>query len=648
VFGGGVPHAERDSGDGPGDYAAEGGADDRLMGERALSERGLVERGATGVTAAPSERFLAGAPLERFLATLREPTEVSTLEGRVLFVNDAMAQLRDATPDELIGSTACWVAERRREPDRDALGAVRYTERPIDRVKRGLPGFGETEMEERVYEMALFPLAGHGRSSWASVRAEDAAGEAGVTACLAVVLGTDPRNSDWELAVSAAREGAHAGGIVTAHADSASPTNALMSAPVPKPAPLPQIPVSLEAPAPEGAGATPVSLADPLLENLGRMATGFAHDFNNMLSVIDASAELALRRIDPGAPGREQLLQIRDAAQRSARLTKQLLALGRGAHTSPELLDINAVVFGLEQLLSVVLTERIELVTELAAPSAHVRIARSRLEQVLLNLAVNARDAMPEGGRFTLRTYALRPDLELATVPLPGSSRSPGEPLAGDAEGVCSAVMLEVSDSGMGMSAEVAARIFEPHYTTKGAGSGIGLAIVDTVVTEAGGTVALHSEPGVGTTFFIRLPCEQASRVSRPPSVRPHRSRVLVVDDEAPVRRAVAKMVAQNGFDVFVARDAGEALDLLGRERVDLILTDVVMPGMSGVALAEVAAERFPGVAVVFMSGYAHDVILERGLDPSSMIYLQKPFTRLELLRKIGAALGEETAVAAG
>jgi two-component system cell cycle sensor histidine kinase/response regulator CckA len=364
------------------------------------------------------------------------------------------------------------------------------------------------------------------------------------------------------------------------------------------------------------------------LDTLGRMAGGIAHDFNNMLGVIGNYAELALRRTEPGDPVREAVLRIHEAAQRSSRLTRQLLVLSRGEETEVELLDLNAVLFGLEELLKTTAGDQVALRSELVAAPATVRISRAQLEQVLFNLTANARDAMPDGGTIVLRTRNEVLDERAA-------SRL-GDVPAG------SYVVLELEDSGTGMTDEVANQVFEPFFTTKesGSGRGLGLSIIYSIVSAAEGHILLRSEPGMGTTFLVYLP-NRSTLISTKPSPPYQRSvRVLVVDDEAPVRRAVSKLVAGAGFEVLVARDAGEALQVLAEQRVHLLLTDVVMPGMSGIALAEIVGDQYPEVGIVYMSGYAHDVITERGLDPTQMLYLQKPFTRLELLRMVKRALG--------
>ncbi|MBN2192252.1 MAG: response regulator [Polyangiaceae bacterium] len=388
---------------------------------------------------------------------------------------------------------------------------------------------------------------------------------------------------------------------------------------------------AVASPSPDGSSSElgPQIDSTRRLEILGRMAGGIAHDFNNMLGVITNYAELALRRSLPGEPVREAVLHIHEAAQRSARLTRQLLALGRGVEKGTDTVDLNALVLGLEGILRSTVGDVGLLRVELGGGAAMVRIARPELEQILVNLVANARDALQSGGEITVRT-------RIEVLEANGASIFGLEPGR--------FVVLEVADTGRGIPQSVASRVFEAFFTTKGPheGVGLGLAIIQGIVQHAGGAVSFRTVEAQGTTFEIRLPAQAAQYVGRGPAPLRRGIRVLVVDDEASVRRAVTKLVFGAGFDAVSAADGGQALEVLERDRIDLLLTDVVMPGMSGVALAEAVAERYPQVAVVFMSGYAHDVISERGLDTSAMLYLQKPFTRLELLRKVECALGIE------
>ncbi len=372
-----------------------------------------------------------------------------------------------------------------------------------------------------------------------------------------------------------------------------------------------------------------VAVADSVqrLALLGRMAGGLAQDFNRVLAAISLQAELALQRLGPADSAREAVLRIHETAQRSARLTRQLLALGRGTDRGAEYIDLDATVAGLDGILRSTVGEVALLRLDLGGPKGMVRIARAELEQVLVNLVANARDAVAPGGEVVVRTRGEVLDAEAASA-------------LGLAAGAYA--VIEVVDAGVGMSHAVASRAFEPFFTTRGGEErgGLGLSIIQGIVQHAGGAVSFHTAESRGTTFEVRLRLHPGRPSSRPPSPTRRSIRVLVVDDEAPVRRAVTRLVTGAGFDAIAASDAPEALEVLARNRIDLLLTDVVMPGSSGVALAEQAPALYPQLAVVFMSGYAHDVISERGLDPATMLYLQKPFTRLELIRKVERALG--------
>jgi len=385
------------------------------------------------------------------------------------------------------------------------------------------------------------------------------------------------------------------------------------------------------APAVVSGAAEIVAVADSAqrLDLLGRMAGGLAQDFNRVLVAISLQAELALQRLGPADSAREAVLRIHEAAQRSARLTRQLLALGRGADRGAEFIDLDATVAGLDGILRSTVGEVALLRIELGGPKGMVRLARGELEQVLVNLVANARDAVAPGGEVVVRTRGEVLDAEAASA----------LGLTAGAHAV-----IEVVDAGVGMSHAVASRAFEPFFTTRGGDeqSGLGLSIIQGIVQQAGGAVSFHTAESRGTTFEVRLRLYPGRPSSRPPSPTRRSIRVLVVDDEAPVRRAVTRLVTGAGFDAIAASDGTEALEVLARDRIDLLLTDVVMPGPSGVELAEQATALHPQLAVVFMSGYAHDVISERGLDPATMLYLQKPFTRLELIRKVERALGIE------
>lgn len=360
-------------------------------------------------------------------------------------------------------------------------------------------------------------------------------------------------------------------------------------------------------------------------ESLGRLAGGIAHDFNNMLAVILNYVELAEHRVGTGADAADALRHIRDAAERSAEMTQQLLALSRGPASEASPVDVNAAVSSLEPVLASTLGDQIEYRVELGERLWRVRLARAPLQRILLNLAANARDAMPDGGVFSVCTANVQVDSVLARYPgLP-----PGR-----------YVQLEIGDTGPGMPEEVADHIFEPFFTTKevGAGTGLGLSIIDGIIRQVGGHISVWSEPGAGTTFTVYLPADDVGPTQPSPAARPRT--ILVVDDERPLRRAVARMLSDSGYVVLQAADGVEALGLLEQhdEEVGLVLTDVLMPEMSGVELAKRLEELHPSVGVVFMSGYTHGLIAKSGLDAGKLLYLQKPFAKEELLDKLERA----------
>ncbi|MFO8071798.1 MAG: PAS domain S-box protein [Polyangia bacterium] len=375
--------------------------------------------------------------------------------------------------------------------------------------------------------------------------------------------------------------------------------------------------------------------ASQKMEAVGQLAGGVAHDFNNLLTAIDSYAELAAGELRESDPIREDLIQIRDATRRAAGLTRQLLAFGRKQVMDPEVLDFGAVITGLESMLRRLLGEHIEITVRRGEPLGCVKADLSQLEQVIVNLALNARDAMPTGGELTLST---------AEVELDGDR-------AGEADGVEPGryVVLSVSDNGCGMDTETLERIFDPFFTTKekSKGTGLGLSTVYGIVKQSGGQIRVESDPGRGTTFEVFLP-----RVDGPPRRRRRSSlpaqiaggeTVLVVEDEQMVRRIAERVLRASGYRVLSAANAGEALLICEQHdgEIDLVLTDMVMPQMSGEQLAERLAERWPKIRVLYMSGYTGDEIAQHGsLDPE-IHFVSKPFTASELAGKVRAALDE-------
>ncbi len=369
------------------------------------------------------------------------------------------------------------------------------------------------------------------------------------------------------------------------------------------------------------------------MEAIGRLAGGVAHDFNNLLTVITGYGELALSRCEGSL--REDLDAIMEAAYRATTLTRQLLALSRRQISQPRVVDLNGVIHGMERLLRRALGEDVTL--ELSLPSTlwSVKADPAHLEQVLLNLAVNARDAMPQGGRLIIATANCKAQ-EAAALRLP-----PGQ-----------YVRLTVRDTGDGMDPEACRRIFEPFFSTKprDKGTGLGLSIVYSIVKQCGGEIFVDSQRGEGTVFTIYLP--RASGIPQPPVARrpaapkvANRETILLVEDEEAVRRLVRDTLVRHGYTVLDAADGVQALHLFEQHgsRIDLLLTDVVMPQMSGRELALRLTSRRPDLKVMYMSGYTGDVIADHGVLEPGVILLPKPFSGPVLLRRLREALDNRT-----
>ncbi len=360
------------------------------------------------------------------------------------------------------------------------------------------------------------------------------------------------------------------------------------------------------------------------MEAVGRLAGGVAHDFNNLLSIILHSVHFLLDTLGPDDPARVDAEQIHAATRRATALTRQLLTFSRGAEPSAGVLDVNAVVRGLAPLLVGTLGEVARLDLDLAVVPCRVKMARDHLEQILVNLSVNARDAMATGGRLVIRTRI------------------------GHDESLGRAVHLIVSDDGAGMSPDVAAHAFEPFFTTKpaGKGTGLGLAITYGIVRKAGGRITLESAPGQGSLIAIVLPeSDSASQPSleaivlaAPPGAG---ECILVVEDDEGVRLVLERVLREQGYRVVAAPDADQALALLGRapREVDLLLTDVILPQRSGPELARLAQACCPGLRVLFMSGYTAGELARSGLAADDGWLLHKPFDGPELAAKVRAAL---------
>ncbi|NMO56119.1 PAS domain S-box protein [Actinoplanes sp. TBRC 11911] len=372
------------------------------------------------------------------------------------------------------------------------------------------------------------------------------------------------------------------------------------------------------------------------MESLGKLAGGVAHDFNNILAIIVNYTEFAAEETrDPSV--RDDLAHVRTAADRAMNLTRQLLTFTRGDTIQPREIDLNASIAEVRAMLERTIGEDITLFANPAAQPAVVLADPGQIHQVLLNLAINARDAMPAGGTLVIEADLV--DLAGAEV-----SVEPAVPPGRYAR-------LRVSDTGEGMAPEVAEHIFEPFYTTKpqGKGTGLGLATVYGIVTEAGGGIDVFSEPGVGTTFRIVLPLAGALREAAPavaplPSPPSGEGRtVLVVEDETALARVVTRILTTGGWHVLAAAHGPEALALLDGKDCDLLLTDVIMPEMSGPRLAELIHERRPGLPVVYMSGYSNGLLGSTRVLDRDTPFLEKPFTADDLLRKVHEAVTEAT-----
>ena len=370
------------------------------------------------------------------------------------------------------------------------------------------------------------------------------------------------------------------------------------------------------------------------MEAVGRLAGGIAHDFNNLLTVVTGYNDLLLANVKAADGVRGYLEEIKRAAERATDLTRQLLAFSRKQVLAPQILDLNAVVAGMDKMLRHVIGEDIDLATVLEPKLGRVKADPGQVEQVLMNLAVNARDAMPQGGKLTLTTANVELD---RTYVLRHALTAPGP-----------YVMLAVSDTGCGMDSETLNHLFEPFFTTKepGRGTGLGLAMVYGIVQQSGGNIWVYSEPGNGSTFKIYLPRVKESAAREEPreaSAVPAQGSevVLVVEDDAAVRPLVSGLLGAHGYKVLIAPGPEEALRICAdhKETIDLLLTDLVMPKMSGRQLAERLVSLRPKLKVLYMSGYTDDAIVHHGVLEKGTAFLQKPFTPGALARKVREVL---------
>jgi PAS domain S-box-containing protein len=365
------------------------------------------------------------------------------------------------------------------------------------------------------------------------------------------------------------------------------------------------------------------------MEAIGRLAGGVAHDFNNLLTIIFGYSEMLLEVPDVGDRERRAVRAIREATERATALTRQLLGFSRQALLQPQVLDLNAVVTDIGKMLRRLIGEDIQLTTVLDPNLSRVKVDPGQLDQVLLNLAVNARDAMPQGGRLTIETSNVSLSADYAASHL---DCKPGPH-----------VMLAMTDTGIGMSPDVLGRIFEPFYTTKGVdkGTGLGLSMVFGIVRQSDGWIHVYSEPGHGTTFRIFFPVatgEAVAATAPPPRAAAHGNEtILLVEDDAGVRALATRGLQIHGYTVMAAQNGQDALKIVDAHHgpLDLVLTDVVMPDVSGPELAKILRVRAPHLKVLFMSGYTDDAVIRHGFLDADVAFIQKPYTPLGLAQRV-------------
>jgi hypothetical protein len=371
------------------------------------------------------------------------------------------------------------------------------------------------------------------------------------------------------------------------------------------------------------------------MEAFGQLAGGVAHDFNNLLTVISGYSEVLLSKLPADDPKTKMVDQIHRAGERAASLTRQLLAFSRQQVLEPRVVDLNVIVNDLDKMLRRLIGEDVQYSIALAPGISPVKVDPGQIEQVIINLAVNARDAMPQGGKLTIETSEVELD-DSYTAAHP--EVRPGR-----------FVRLAISDTGCGMQPDVKARIFEPFYTTKGVGqgTGLGLAVVHGIVKQSGGNIDVYSEPDIGTTFRVYLPTVQQPAAAASAEARGvpkfGSETILLVEDEESVRDLATFVLRECGYTVMTAPQGLAALQLMAtcREQIDLLVTDVVMPEMGGRKLAETLLAEHPELKVLFMSGYTDDAVVRHGVLQANANFLQKPFTPNSLADKVRAVLDQ-------
>jgi PAS domain S-box-containing protein len=374
------------------------------------------------------------------------------------------------------------------------------------------------------------------------------------------------------------------------------------------------------------------------MDAVGRLAGGVAHDFNNLLMVINGYTEVLLEQLEKGSAMHQKVESIQQAADRAATLTRQLLAFSRKQLLELKVVDVNTVIGDMERLLRPLIGENIELVTRLSSDAGHTRADAGQLEQVIMNLVVNAKDSMPDGGKLTVQSsdVTVRQNFSEHRFIQPGRY-----------------AVISVADTGHGMDKETQSRIFEPFFTTKekGKGTGLGLSTVYGIVKQSNGYVFAQSEPGAGTTFYVYLPrvedaTEELSPAKSPQNEAGGCETVLLVEDEESVRELVRVTLVARGYNVLEAENGERGLHIAEsyKERIHILITDVVMPGIGGRELGKMLLQQRPGMSVLYLSGYTEDAVVTQGALGPGTGFLQKPFTLQNLAKKVREVIRSQPA----